>query len=626
MYDHMTKHSKMRLAHKTDSEAPLWAPCRLQTYFTAKGRIDYFVVEGNAEEEAPGGLELPEEDYVGPRPSSPEFQLLDGLKADIRQASQDLEGKAAVVEDLGQGRGDREPWLVHTGFPMHLRGLRDVEIRSSFKLPKNRSILLLQKTKVGRGVEHRKEKEKEDHDDDDDGDSKGGHEKAAYEEDGEADLRRILAAVDALLRKAYNLVADRSLERKMTHQRAQRLSDFASGSGKKGRDISFRCFKRESTLTTYFRRMKELLVYYYRVAYREDGHFTGRAIVGSGQKTLPQDVIESTQAQREAMDKMFEVLRLQDDDDHAGGEDAKPGLDLALEHAVRTFYTRLICDDVGSACFRSPVLSFCAMISRTAAYRGTVGVVDDDDDGTRGGDGRGWPEPGNYSSHLSGLVWTAQLLLFEAVCFRHRDDERRVPATLGRLCQDYMHQKGETAFGYILQWRLYLGAVAKSAITRRQARWSWDGTEITYLGSALRLRDVSQLIVSEYRRARDLLFGDLMFGARDLGTVEAWRLKDDIDTEHYGGSWLTDARNSETLLGSKDALLKQIECRADSGVCSSGTTKTTKTTTVPAAVASRRTGGRRRGSVPRPWPSTRPARRPVSSRWSRYCTSRRCHR
>ena len=54
-----------------------------------------------------------------------------------------------------------------------------------------------------------------------------------------------------------------------------------------------------------------------------------------------------------------------------------------------------------------------------------------------------------------------------------------------------------------------------------------------------------------------------MFGARDLGTVEAWRLKDDIATEHYGGSWLTDARNNETLLGSKDALLKQIECRAD---------------------------------------------------------------
>ena len=217
-------------------------------------------------------------------------------------------------------------------------------------------------------------------------------------------------------------------------------------------------------------------MYYYRVVYRKDEHFTSR-VVGSGQ-ALPQDVIESTREQREAMDEMFEVLRQQD----ARGEDTKPGLglglelELELEHAMRTFYTRLICNDVGSACFRAPVLSFCAMISRTAAYSGTVGVVDT---GTQGGDGRGWPEPGNYSSHLPGLVWTAQLLLFEAVCFRHRDDERRVPASLRRLCQDYMHQKGETAFGYILQRRLYLGAVAKSAITRRQARWSWDGTEIT---------------------------------------------------------------------------------------------------------------------------------------------------
>ena len=40
------------------------------------------------------------------------------------------------------------------------------------------------------------------------------------DDDGESDLRRILAATDAWLRKAYSLVADRSRERKMTHQRA----------------------------------------------------------------------------------------------------------------------------------------------------------------------------------------------------------------------------------------------------------------------------------------------------------------------------------------------------------------------------------------------------------------------
>ena len=53
----------------------------------------------------------------------------------------------------------------------------------------------------------------------------------------------------------------------MTQQRAQILSGFAAGAGKKGKDTAFRWYKHESTLVSYFQKMKELLVYYYRVAY-----------------------------------------------------------------------------------------------------------------------------------------------------------------------------------------------------------------------------------------------------------------------------------------------------------------------------------------------------------------------
>ncbi|KFA79694.1 hypothetical protein S40288_09315 [Stachybotrys chartarum IBT 40288] len=53
---------------------------------------------------------------------------------------------------------------------------------------------------------------------------------------------------------------------------------------------------------------------------------------------------------------------------------------------------------------------------------------------------------------------------------QQEEDEKRIPATLRRLCRKFMLQKGETAFGHIPQWRLYLTTVARSAITRRQAR------------------------------------------------------------------------------------------------------------------------------------------------------------
>ncbi|KHO10977.1 gliotoxin biosynthesis protein GliK [Metarhizium robertsii ARSEF 23] len=40
-------------------------------------------------------------------------------------------------------------------------------------------------------------------------------------------------------------------------------------------------------------------------------------------------------------------------------------------------------------------------------------------------------------------------------------------------------------------------------------------------------------------------------------------VNDDLDAEDHGGSWLTDERNAEYLRGTQDALLRQIEQRAD---------------------------------------------------------------
>lgn len=75
--------------------------------------------------------------------------------------------------------------------------------------------------------------------------------------------------------------------------------------------------------------------------------------------------------------------------------------------------------------------------------------------------------------------------------------------------------------------------------------------------------DVSRLIVCTLRRAQRILFGELLFGAKEIALVESWKLQDDLDLEDYGGSWLTDERNVEVLAGTHDALLRQIEARAD---------------------------------------------------------------
>ncbi|KFZ24689.1 hypothetical protein V502_00827 [Pseudogymnoascus sp. VKM F-4520 (FW-2644)] len=176
------------------------------------------------------------------------------------------------------------------------------------------------------------------------------------------------------------------------------------------------------------------------------------------------------------------------------------------------------------------------------------------------GKGRGlWEEPGNFNSHLSALTWVAQLVIFDYACFHEQDDEDQIPVFLARICKKFFQQLAETPFGHILQWRLYLFKVGKAAIAKHQARWSLDGQTVEYRGIELQMTQVSQLVLSEYQKAHSLLWDELLFGAKDLIPMESWRLKDDLDLEDFGGSWLSHPSNSEFLNGAELALFRRIQ-------------------------------------------------------------------
>lgn len=73
------------------------------------------------------------------------------------------------------------------------------------------------------------------------------------------------------------------------------------------------------------------------------------------------------------------------------------------------------------------------------------------------------------------------------------------------------------------------------------------------------MAQISQLVLSKYQQAYSLLHDELMFGARDLTPMESWRLKDDLDLDEFGGSWLSHAHNAEFLEGAEQALLQRIQ-------------------------------------------------------------------
>lgn len=104
MHDHVPRHGRTASEHGADGTR-LWKSCTLQTYFTAKQLIDYFVVE---DKETPLQPTLLRHEYSELRPASTDRLFLNGLRADLQQTARDAEGRAAIVHDLGDARGDRE--------------------------------------------------------------------------------------------------------------------------------------------------------------------------------------------------------------------------------------------------------------------------------------------------------------------------------------------------------------------------------------------------------------------------------------------------------------------------------------------------------------------------------------
>ncbi|KAK4076859.1 hypothetical protein Purlil1_12541 [Purpureocillium lilacinum] len=282
---------------------------------------------------------------------------------------------------------------------------------------------------------------------------------------------------------------------------------------------TFRNFKNESSLTTYSRTAKELLAYYYRVVYRQDGHFTREA----EDQVLPRDVIEPTRLQRHAMSDIVGALG-------------------AVKKAVKDAGG---CDDEEDRVAPLSGSGDGKGRGRKAEVRGLV-----------------WAEPKNFTNHNSAIVWIMQLLVFDYACFYKQDEKDGILDCIRLMVENAFSVKEETPFGHALAWRNYLGTVGKSAVTRHQARWSQDGQTLTLNGVTLHMDHVPQLLMPEYRQAHRLLFDELLFGADDIAPVESWRVHDDLDLEEYGGSWLTDKRNTEVLPGVQDALLRQIQSRA----------------------------------------------------------------
>lgn len=150
----------------------LWREVKLQTYFTAFGRIDYFIVGEN-----PKASVISKDS--SPLVTQPEKELFEKLERDYQDVKCDLEEQATIVQDIRDSRSERVPWLHGlTRFPYHMTKLKDEKIWRSYKLPPKKEL------------------------------------DSGSEDAEDPDLVRILVVAEAVLRDAYRLCSDTSLDRK----------------------------------------------------------------------------------------------------------------------------------------------------------------------------------------------------------------------------------------------------------------------------------------------------------------------------------------------------------------------------------------------------------------------------
>ena len=268
MKDHMILH---QIKPKTHKDSPLWAECLLQTYFTARGKIDYFRVVNSIEEnDLNQPIERSNELEINPIPlTDAERALFSRLEEDTRISQEDILDEATKVQYSKNLRSERIPWLERTGFPSHLAGLRDTEIQSSYRLP-----------------------------------SKQQDSNNEENQEIEEDLARLLVGAESLLRDAYDLCDDYSPKRKITQQRAIILNQFYIGASGSSRGFLYK--KDPSTLSEYFKIWKQLLAYYYRVVYSKSHQFI--ATNPEQEPELPQAVIEPTLEQELAIEEIQDAL------------------------------------------------------------------------------------------------------------------------------------------------------------------------------------------------------------------------------------------------------------------------------------------------------------------------------
>jgi superfamily II DNA helicase RecQ len=404
---------------------------------------------------------------------------------DIQRWWEDAQEQANRVEGFDDHRSAVVPWLRTTGIVDHVRGLKKDEIRAAIAIPSD---------------------------------------------DQETTLQMVFDVMEDMLREAHSWCFD-GPECMLTWPCRVVLSRFQSSQVELiGSTRAFAPSKNKSTLKTYFKVAKQFLTYLGRVATGRDYHFSVDTEDGIHR---PEDVMELTFEQLRTWQSVRRLARQRQKSGNAERDDG-------LEDQLLEMWMLLVCHNTGARRYRSPLLSFCAMLSIKPSTSS-------------------WMEPGNFNSHLSAIIWVVQLLIFYDSARKERQGQGETLALVKQRCENCLQQTVDTPMGEILRWRLLLFRISKDSVGTHQATWDEDEEVLRYEDTELHMSDIPRLLLSEYKECRQLLYENLMFGIRGIRHMHSWALKDNMDVDTVGWNFSQHRDNAAYLKGCDRALLSAIQ-------------------------------------------------------------------
>ena len=403
---------------------------------------------------------------------------------DIQKVERDREEAANRVEGFEDHRSSVLPWLRTTGIVDHMHGLKKDEIRAAITLP--------------------------------------------YNDDDDSVLPKILEEMDGILQEAHSWCFD-GPECMLTWPCRVVLSRFQSSQVELlGNTRAFDPYKGPGALKAYFKLARQFMVYMYRVAASRDHHFSPSEEEGMH---IPEDVMEPSSEHLTTWHRIRRLAR-----DIADGQSNT----TEIKDAIVKMWILLVSHHTGARRYRSPLLSFCAMLSIELSTGS-------------------WMQPGNFSSHLSGIIWVVQLLVFYDSARQELLGNGETLSHVKEFCEKNLQQTVDTPLGEILRWRLLLFHVSQNTVGTHQATWDEDEEVLRYQGTELQMDHIPTLLVSEYQECRRYLYNDLMFASTSIRHMHAAMLKDNMDVHTIGWNFCQHRDNQELLHHSDRALLSIIE-------------------------------------------------------------------